>query len=146
MNDDNLRKGPWQGQQPPDIAEFLNKLREGLPGAGIIGGLILAAFVALTCCYSIQAGEVGVVQRFGKFVRLATPGLNFKMPAGFESVIRVPDQYIATEEFGMRTVNPGVRTQYAPEKQFIDEALMLTGDLNCALVPWIVQYRISDPY
>ena len=145
MNDDNLRKGPWQGQQPPDIAEFLKKLREGLPGAGIIGGLILVAFIALTCCYSIQAGEVGVVQRFGKFVRLATPGLNFKMPAGFESVIRVPDQYIATEEFGMRTVNPGVRTQYAPEKQFIDEALMLTGDLNCALVPWIVQFRISDP-
>jgi membrane protease subunit HflK len=23
---------------------------------------------------------------------------------------------------------------------------MLTGDLNCALVPWIVQYRIGDPY
>ena len=59
MNDDNLRKGPWQGQQPPDIAEFLKKLREGLPGAGIIGGLILVAFIALTCCYSIQAGEVG---------------------------------------------------------------------------------------
>ena len=25
-------------------------------------------------------------------------------------------------------------------------ALMLTGDLNVALVPWIVQYRIKDPY
>ena len=25
-------------------------------------------------------------------------------------------------------------------------ALMLTGDLNVAVVPWIVQYRIKDPY
>jgi len=25
-------------------------------------------------------------------------------------------------------------------------ALMLTGDLNVALVPWIVQYRVKDPY
>ena len=58
---------------------------------------MLIAFVGLTCCYSIQAGEIGVVQRFGKFVRCATPGLNFKMPAGIESVKRVPDQYIATE-------------------------------------------------
>jgi len=147
MNDDNLRNGPWQRQgQPPDLEELIKKIRDNLPGAGIIGALIMVAFISLTCFYSIQAGEVGVVQRFGKFVRLATPGLNFKMPAGIESVLRVPDQYIATEEFGMRTVSAGVRTQYAPEKQFVDEALMLTGDLNCALVPWIVQYRISDPY
>ena len=147
MNDDNLRNNPWQRQnQQPDFEQMLGQLRGRLPGAGLLVGLAVLAFTALTCFYSIQAGEVGVVQRFGKFVRLATPGLNFKLPAGIESVKRVPEQYVATEEFGLRTVAPGVRTQYAPDKQFQDEALMLTGDLNCAIVPWIVQYRVSDPY
>lgn len=147
MGDDNLRNGPWQRQgQSPDLEELLKKLRGNLPGAGIIGGLVLAGFIALTCFYSVQAGEVGIVQRFGKFVRIATPGLNFKLPAGIEAVTRVREQYVFTEEFGMRTVTAGIRTQYAPDRPFVEEALMLTGDLNCAIVPWIVQYRISDPY
>jgi membrane protease subunit HflK len=34
---------------------------------------------------------------------------------------------------------------YAPEKPYEREALMLTGDLNCVLVPWVVRYRIKDP-
>ena len=49
------------------------------------------------------------------------------------------------EEFGFRTLRPGVRTVYTPEK-WEDESLMLTGDLNVAVVEWIVQYRIVDPY
>jgi membrane protease subunit HflK len=50
------------------------------------------------------------------------------------------------EEFGLRTILPGVRTQYARPTAYLNEALMLTGDLNVAVVPWIVQYRIKDPY
>ena len=50
------------------------------------------------------------------------------------------------EEFGFRTVQAGVRTRYASGTAYANEALMLTGDLNVAVVPWIVQYRIKDPY
>jgi len=46
----------------------------------------------------------------------------------------------------LRTVRAGVRTEYAPERQYERESLMLTGDLNCVLVPWVVRYRIGDPY
>jgi len=51
------------------------------------------------------------------------------------------------QEFGFRTVEAGVRTQFAPTaEEFASEAVMLTGDLNVAVVEWIVQYRVADPY
>ncbi|MCX8043046.1 MAG: FtsH protease activity modulator HflK [Desulfobacterota bacterium] len=150
FGNDNIRGGPWKRQEPPDIEAAIQNMKRFFTGRGfsglLIAGLVVAGLLLLSCFYSIQAGEVGVVQRFGRFVRIATPGLNFKLPAGIEKVTRVREQYVYTEEFGIRTIMPGERTQYAPERQFLDESLMLTGDLNCAVVPWIVQYRISDPY
>lgn len=150
-DDGNLQQGPWKkGPPPPDPAELLKKIREWFSRSGSSGVLVLAlvvaALVGFSCFYSIQPGEVGVVQRFGKYIRLATPGLNWKLPAGIEKVTRVREQYVYTEEFGVRTVNVGIRTQYAPDRQYLGESLMLTGDLNCALVPWVVQYRIGDPF
>jgi len=38
-----------------------------------------------------------------------------------------------------------VRTRYS-EASFEGESLMLTGDLNVAVVDWTAQYRIADPY
>lgn len=146
---------PWgddQGskQDMPDVEQYIRRLKEFFGGSGfsgaIVAALVVLGFILFSCFYSIQAGEVGVVQRFGRFVRMATPGLNFKFPAGIEKVTKVKEQYVYTEEFGIRTVRAGIRTQYAPGRQFLSESLMLTGDLNCALVPWIVQYRIGDPY
>jgi membrane protease subunit HflK len=87
-----------------------------------------------------------VVQRFGKYSRTVGPGLNWKFPSGIEKVTKVATQRIYQEEFGLRTLRAGVRTEYAPESQYERESLMLTGDLNCVLVPWVVRYRIGDPY
>ncbi|NQS89668.1 FtsH protease activity modulator HflK, partial [Patescibacteria group bacterium] len=36
--------------------------------------------------YSIGPDEVGVVQRFGKYVRTTEPGLHVKLPLGVEKV------------------------------------------------------------
>ncbi len=150
-DDKNIQQGPWKKNDgPPDLDALFRKFGDWFSKGGFPGFFIIAAILALmilfSCFYSIQSGEVGVVQRFGKFVRLAQPGLNWKLPAGIEKVTKVKDAFVYTEEFGIRTVRPGVRTQYAPERGFVEESLMLTGDLNCAIVPWVVQYRISDPY
>ncbi|MFQ5650861.1 MAG: FtsH protease activity modulator HflK [bacterium] len=109
---------------------------------GVIGiaGLILL----LTSFYTIDADEVGVIQRFGKYVRTTDPGLHFKLPFGVETIKKVRVQNVYKEEFGYRTVRAGVRTQYS-QRSFEGESLMLTGDLNSALVEWIVQFRIKDP-
>ena len=59
--------------------------------------------------------------------------------------MKVPVQRQLKQEFGFRTTQPEVRTRYA-SRRFLDESLMLTGDLNVAVVEWIVQYRITDPF
>ena len=58
----------------------------------------------------------------------------------------MPVRLIKKEEFGLRKIRPGSRTKYARPSAYLNESLMLTGDLNVAVVPWIVQYRINDPY
>jgi len=141
-------RGGW-GDQPPSLEDLLQNLRKFFRGGSLmlwIFVLIILGFWLISCVYTVGVNEVGVVQRFGKYVRQTTPGLHFKLPRGIEKVTKVKVDYIYTEEFGLRTVKAGVRTEYAPSGAFMDESLMLTGDLNCGVVPWIVQFRISDPY
>ena len=114
-------------------------------GVVVIGVLVLLGIaMLLTTFYTVEADEVAVVQRFGKYVRLEEPGLHSKLPFGLETVRKVPVRRVAKEEFGFRTEEAGVRTRFS-QRSFLDESLMLTGDLNMAEVTWIVQYRIIDP-
>ena len=143
--------GQRGGQPPVDIRDlierFLGPLRgRRVPFGGIGGIVILMLAVALlwSSWFTVQPEETGVVQRFGKVVRTVGPGLHFKIPYGVESVLLVPTARVLKEEFGFRTEEPGRRTRYSP-RQFQDESLMLTGDLNVIDVDWIVQYRIDDP-
>ena len=70
-----------------------------------------------------------------------------RIPFGIETVTKVPVQRQLKMEFGFRTLRAGVSSTYAPPSRGdrVGEALMLTGDLNVAMVEWIVQYRIKDP-
>ncbi len=106
---------------------------------------VLVLLFILPSFFTVSPEEVGVILRFGKFNRTVLPGLNFKIPLGVEELIRVPVQRQLKEEFGFRTDQPGIRTRYS-QASFLDESLMLTGDLNAAVVEWIVQYRVTDPY
>lgn len=105
---------------------------------------VLLLVVLASSMYQVQPEEVGVVLRLGRYVRTTEPGLRGKIPF-VEEVRKVPVQRQLKEEFGFRTDTPGVRTRYSAAN-FTPEAVMLTGDLNVAVVEWIVQYRVSDPY
>ena len=106
--------------------------------------ILLAIVVSLTSMYTVEADEVALVLRFGKYIETTRPGLRFKLPFGIDQVIGVPVERIFKEEFGFRTLRAGVRTQYDP-RDYSDESLLLTGDLNIADVEWVVQYQIGDP-
>ena len=116
----------------------------GLPA--IAKGLVLILVLAgvWSTVYQIEPEEAGIVLRFGKYVRTTDPGLHFKIPFA-EDVQKVPVERQLKQEFGFRTLSADVQTQYS-QSTFDGEALMLTGDLNVAVVEWIVQYRIADPY
>jgi membrane protease subunit HflK len=107
-------------------------------------GIVVIIFLFSTI-FTIGPEEVGVILRFGKFTRTVDPGLNFKLPFGIETLSKVPVERQLKQEFGFRTAEAGVRTRYS-EREYQEESLMLTGDLNAAEVEWIVQFRIADPY
>ncbi len=108
--------------------------------------VVLAALIfALTSWFQIESDAVGVVTQFGRFDRIVEPGLHWKLPFGVERVDEVAVKHVNKAEFGFRTAEVrGPRTRY-DDRNFPDESLLLTGDLNTADVEWIVQYRISDP-
>jgi membrane protease subunit HflK len=127
-----------------DIGDF----RPGKPPTKVIliGVLVLIIVaIAFSVVFTIQPEEVGIVLRFGKYTRTADPGLNFKMPAPVEQVLKVPVQRQLKQEFGFATEQAGVRTRYS-DRDLRSESLMLTGDLNVADVEWIAQYRVDEPY
>ena len=129
----------------PKIEE-LNIKQIKLPKKKIITGVIILAAVIFfaTGLYTVNPEEVGVIQRFGKYLSTTQPGLHFKIPFGVDNLTKVKVKLVFKEEFGFRTLQAGVRTKYSA-RSYNNEAIMLTGDLNIADVEWIVQYRIKDP-
>ena len=96
--------------------------------------------------YQVSPEEIGVILRFGKFVRTTNPGLHVKIPLGIERLTKVPVERQLKMEFGFRTLRPGIRSEYATPAEARGEAIMLTGDLNVVVAEWIVQYKIKDAY
>lgn len=131
-------------QRPPfDLNDFRPpRIPKNLVLLGVVGVVVL--FIIFTSFFTVDTEEAGVILRFGKYSRTVDPGLRFKLPL-VESVYKIPVRRQLKEEFGFRTVEGGVRTQYAKSK-YLEESLMLTGDLNAAQVEWIIQYRIRDAY
>lgn len=111
--------------------------------SGLIG-LFLAVGV-FSGVYQVPAESVAVVQRFGGYLKTENPGLHFKLPWGIDSVTLVEILRQQKLEFGFATRGATNPYQYADYREQEGEKTMVTGDLNTALVEWVVQYHISDP-
>jgi len=144
---------PWQGKEalPPDIQELFRqgevRLRQILPGGGsrvsTVFVLIALAVLGASTAYTVPSDSVAVVQRFGKYLKNVPPGLHFKLPLGIDVATIVPVKRQLKQEFGFTT--PGASDPSQSPRDGKRETEMVTGDLNAALVEWVVQYRISDP-
>jgi membrane protease subunit HflK len=124
---------------PPPMAQFHRYSHWIVLG---FWGLV-ASILAWTSFYTVPADSVGIVQRFGKFLRTDEPGLRFKIPFGMDTVAKVTTRRQLKLEFGFST--PGASNPFQTSQEPEMEKAMVTGDLNEALVEWIVQYRINDP-
>jgi membrane protease subunit HflK len=128
-----MQKNPW-AQLP------------GTPGNIPISLILVASLLvaaAWTAYYTIPAESEGVLLRFGKYIAKVPPGLHFKFPFGIDTVIAVPTQRQQKLEFGFSSPGRSNPDQAGDEPG--KEKSMVTGDLNSALVEWIVQYRITEP-
>jgi modulator of FtsH protease HflK len=157
-------KGPWgsgpqsSGPTPPDLEELLrrsqDKLRTVLPGGNLGSkGFALIALAAVAIWgfsgfFRVEPDELGVVLRFGKYVRDARPGLNYHLPYPIESVLTPKVTQVKRIDIGMRLVEDlrrGTTMRNVPE-----ESLMLTGDENIVDVDfsvfWLVKPNGASDY
>ncbi len=105
-------------------------------------GFFIAALIIVSSIYTVDANENAVILRLGKYHTTTGPGLQFKIPF-VDSVYKVKVDYQYKEEFGFRTLRPGVKSAFST-RGYEEEAWMLTGDLKIADVRWVVQYKIKN--
>ena len=127
----------------PNLEIKLPQIKPGIVKLVVVGVVIL--ILLASSFYQIRPEEIGLILRFGKFVKTTEPGLHIKIPY-VEKLEKVPVQRQLKMEFGFRTITPGIRTEYRVTPESARESVMLTGDLNVAVVEWIVQYKIKDAY
>ena len=105
-------------------------------------GIIMTLFTLVFGFISIPASSVGVRTRFGAYDSIVNPGLAYAIPH-VDEIRVVATQRLLKLEFGF--ITPNASNPYQGDAQAEDTETMITGDLNTALVPWVVQYRITDP-
>ncbi|MEN8152972.1 MAG: FtsH protease activity modulator HflK [Acidobacteriota bacterium] len=124
----------------------LDQLQKKMNPKSIIAIIVVIFIIiaGLSSFYMVDQKEEAVILFMGEFSRITGPGLHFKLPFGIEKNYNVPTQRVLKEEFGFRTERAGVSTVYS-SRNYSNESVMLTGDLNIVDVNWIIQYKIVDP-
>ena len=141
------RNRPRPGETSADLDNVIQgfKTRFGSGGGGGRGGrpsgpqgplqkfgpfgLIIAVglgLMLLSTVYQVDQQEEAVVLRFGKYVKTTGPGLNFKMPSPFETVVKEQTRVVQKTTVGGR------------------DSLMLTGDENIIDINFTILWRIND--
>ncbi len=129
--------------QRPMVAETLQiKPVRLLLGLIACIGLAVTFFTLLLGFISVPANSVGVRTRFGAYHALVNPGLAYAVPY-IDEILIVPTQRLLKLEFGF--TSPNATNIYQGDVEPAETETMITGDLNTALVPWVVQFRVTDP-
>jgi modulator of FtsH protease HflK len=150
--------GPWgqgPGSQPPDLEEMLkrsqDRMKQVMHGGGVPGPLaFLAAVVAAAVVgwyaffFRVDPDELGVVMRFGEFVRQEPPGLHFRWPYPVEEVVKPKVTRQNIIEVGMRSATFDRGFSGAGVQDVKEESLMLTGDENTVDIDFVVYWRIKN--
>ena len=105
----------------------------------IVAALFVVTYGVLSSFYKIEPSQQGVVTRFGAFSHFADEGPHLALPFGIDQVYKIEVTRIHEMQFGFR------KGFTLSKEQARRESLMLTGDLNVAVVEWILQYKIEDP-
>jgi membrane protease subunit HflK len=77
--------------------------RKVTPRAVIIVVVVIVALIMIfSGFFVVDQKEQGVLLTFGRYTRLAEPGLHFKAPFGIQRNYNVPTQVVLKDEFGFR--------------------------------------------
>lgn len=126
------KRGTTNGSIPTINSEDKSNLKKLF----IIVPVFFGILAILSSIYTIEPGEVGVVQRFGKFSSYTSPGLQVKIPF-IDKLTKVNVEKVRRIEIGFRSERARVNV--------LQESLMITRDENIVSAQAIVQWKIKDP-
>ena len=148
-------RGSGGGQRPPSIddlaGQFQDSLKKIFPGGTNIPGgkkpIGLFIIIALALWlgsgfYRVLPDEQGVVLRFGKFVNLTQPGLNYHLPFPVETALTPKVTRVNRIDVGFRSASDTGRATGIADVP--EESLMLTGDENIVDINYSVFWLIKD--
>jgi membrane protease subunit HflK len=155
QNKDRRQDPPKTPKNPKDelgkffekILNYLKKLFDDKPNGelpkSLIGMIILgiSIFWLSLGFYKVNTDENAVLLYFGKFYKVATPGLNYHIPYPFGKVIKKSVTAVNIEEFGF-TSNSSKKKNL--NRDLNAESIMLTGDENIVDIEFQVQWQIAD--
>jgi len=105
--------------------------------APVVIVLVMAVLAVVNSVYTVKTHERAVVMRFGGYHKTVEPGLQFRIPL-VDQVLKV-----SVEERSLRL--PFGTGPSRPRNISEEETLMLTADLNAAVVEWTVQWKVVEP-
>ena len=126
------KRGSTNGSIPDMNSTDKNNLKKLFMIVPIFFGIL----AVLSSIYTIQPGEIGVIQRFGKFSSYTNPGLNLKIPF-VDRLTKVNVEKVRRIEIGFRSERARVNV--------LQESLMITKDENIVSAQAIIQWKIKDP-
>ena len=126
------KRGSTNGSIPDMNSTDKNNLKKLF----IIVPIFFGILAVLSSIYTIQPGEIGVIQRFGKFSSYTNPGLNLKIPF-VDRLTKVNVEKVRRIEIGFRSERARVNV--------LQESLMITKDENIVSAQAIIQWKIKDP-
>src|SRR5688572_23324610 len=111
---------------------------------GIIGGLVLLLLVKSVKI--IGQAEVIVVERLGRFHRVARSGLNFLIP-GIERPRHLDVRYLETDVSGIRRITSGSTARIDLREQVLNfpSQPVITKDNVTIDIDAVLYYRVADP-
>jgi membrane protease subunit HflK len=119
----------------------------GSGGLGSKGFGIIAAFAVilwgLSGIFVVEPDELGVVLRFGQYVRQVPPGLNYHLPSPIETVLTPKALKVNQINIGLRVLDDARRGGNATIRDVPEESLMLTGDENIVDIDFTVFWRVK---
>jgi modulator of FtsH protease HflK len=133
--------GPYRRPEEVEFNIPWKSVKRFLPPFVSVIFIIVTGYTAF---YTVKANEEAVILRFGRYVKTVGPGLHTKVPYGIDKALKGEVKRIYNEEFGFRSEQRGFSGM--PGYEFAntkEEKIILTGDLNCAEMYWVIRYKIK---
>lgn len=145
-----MNKSPWEDDDNDGIFQNskkrykindfnLSTISPFSPKSAIFLAVLAILLWLGTGLYKVNEGEEAAVLRFGKYVRTASPGLNYHIPSPIEEVLVEPVTKSRRIEIGYRS------NSFSEAQKFVaHESIMLTGDENIIDLNCDVMWHIKN--